>query len=98
MGCEFLYSSCGGASAPHLALDAAQVQQVEVAGQEGLEGGEGLQRRDAASFGQHGQRQHLVVQDGVGYVTEYRREAACRTVHHLKRESHGLNPRWLRRQ
>lgn len=67
----------------HLALDAAQVQQVEVAGQDGLERGEGLQRRDASSFGQDGQRQDLVVQERVGHVTEYRREAICRTVHHL---------------
>lgn len=67
----------------YLALDAAQVQQVEVAGKDGLEGGEGLQRRDAASFWQDGQRQDLVVQDGVGHVTEYRREASCCTVHHL---------------
>lgn len=67
----------------HLALDAAQVQQVEVAGQDGLERGEGLQRRDAAAFGQDGQRQRLVVQEGVGHVTQYRREAVCCTVHHL---------------
>ncbi len=67
----------------HLALDAAQVEQVEVAGQDGLERGEGLQRRDAASFGQDGQRQDLVVQEGVGHVTEYRREAVCCAVHHL---------------
>lgn len=68
----------------HLALDAAQVQQMEVAGEDGLERGEGLQRRDAASFGQDGQRQDLVVQEGAGHVTEDRREAGRRTVHHLE--------------
>lgn len=51
----FLFSS------RHLTLDAAQVQQVEVTGQDGLERGEGLQGRDAASFWQDGQRQDLVV-------------------------------------
>lgn len=68
----------------YLALDAAQVQQVEVTGEEGLEGGEGLQRRDAASFRQDGQRQDLMVQDSVGHVTEYRWEACCCTVRHLE--------------
>lgn len=68
---------------PHLALDAAQVHQAEVAGQDGLERGEGLQRRDAASLRQDGQRQDLVVQEGVGHVAEYRWEAICRAVRHL---------------
>lgn len=68
----------------YLALDAAEVQQVEVAGQDGLEGCEGLQGRDAAPFGQDGQRQDLVVQQGVGHVTEYGGEAGCCSVHHLE--------------
>lgn len=59
----------------YLALDAAQVDQAEVAGQGGPEGGEGLQQRDASSLGQHGQRQHLVVQEGARHVTDHRREA-----------------------
>lgn len=76
----------------HLALDAAQVEQVEVAGQDGLERGEGLQGRDAASFGQDGQRQDLVVQEGVGHVTEYRREAICCAVHHLQEGGDRVKP------
>lgn len=48
---------------------------MEVAGQDGLERGEGLQRRDAASFGDYGQRQDLVVQEGAGHVTENGGEA-----------------------
>lgn len=69
--------------ARHLALDAAQVHQVEVAGQDGLEGGEGLQRRDATSLGQDRQRQDLMIEEGIGHVTENRWEAICCTVHHL---------------
>ncbi|TNN87817.1 hypothetical protein EYF80_001781 [Liparis tanakae] len=72
----------------HLALDAAQVEQVEVAGQVGLERGEGLQGRDAASLWQDGQRQDLVVQEGVGHVTEDGREAGRCTVHHLEEGRH----------
>lgn len=68
----------------HLVLDAAQVYQAEVARKDGLEGGKGLQRRDAAPFWQDGQRQDFVVQDGVCHVTQYRREASCCTVHHLE--------------
>lgn len=70
----------------YLALDAAQVDQAEVAGQGGPEGGEGLQQRDASSLGQHGQRQHLVVQEGAGHVTEHRREAVGAAVSHLREE------------
>lgn len=59
----------------HLALDAAQVDQAKVAGQNGLERGEGLQRRDAASFGNYRQCQDVVVQEGAGHVTENGGEA-----------------------
>lgn len=59
----------------HLALDAAQVDHAKVAGQNGLERGEGLQRRDAASFGNYGQCQDVVVQEGAGHVTENGGEA-----------------------
>lgn len=48
----------------YLVLDAAQVDHVEVAGQGPCEGGEGVQGRDATLLGQHGQRQHLVVEGG----------------------------------
>lgn len=54
----------------YLVLDAAQVDHVEVAGQSPREGGEGVQGRDATLLGQHGQRQHLVVEDGRGHVTK----------------------------
>lgn len=65
---------------------------MDVAGQDGLERGKGLQRRDAASFVQDGQRQDLVVQEGVGHVTEYGREASCCTVHHLEEGRDRLKP------
>lgn len=68
----------------HLSLDAAQVQQVEVAWKDGLERGEGLQSRYAASFWQHRQRQDVMVQESVSHVTEYRWEASGCTVHHLE--------------
>lgn len=68
----------------YLALDAAQVDQAEVAGQGGPERGEGLQQRDASPLGQHGQRQHLVVQEGAGHVTDHRREAVGGAVGHLR--------------
>lgn len=67
----------------YLGLDAAQVHKVEVTGQSGLQRSKGLQRWDASPFGQDGQCQYLVVQDGVGHVTEYRGEASCPNVHHL---------------
>ena len=92
--CEPKVSVLGVFLSGHLALDAAQVQQVEVAGQDGLERGEGLQRRDAASFGQDGQHQDLVVQEGVCHVTEYRREASCCTVHHLQGHRDRFVPQW----
>lgn len=57
---------------------------MEVAGKDGLKRCEGLQGRNAASFGQDRQRQDLVVQEGAGHVTEYRWEAGCCTVHHLE--------------
>lgn len=67
----------------HLALDAAQVDHAKVAGQDGLERGEGLQRRDAASFRNYRQRQDVVVQEGAGHVTENGGEAGRCAVHHL---------------
>lgn len=67
----------------HLALDAAQVDHAKVAGQDGLERGKGLQRRDAASFGNYRQCQDVVVQEGAGHVTENGGEAGRRAVHHL---------------
>lgn len=67
----------------HLALDAAQVDHAEVAGQDGLERGKGLQRRDAPSLGDHWQRQDLVVQEGAGHVTENGGEAGRCGVNHL---------------
>lgn len=67
----------------YLALDAAQVHQVEVAREDGLERGEGLQRRNATFFGQNGQSQDVVVEERAGHVTGYRWEASCCAVHHL---------------
>lgn len=67
----------------HLALDAAQVDQEKVTGQDGLERGKGLQRRDAPSFGDYWQRQDLVVQEGAGHVTENGGEAGRCGVHYL---------------
>lgn len=67
----------------HLALDAAQVDHAEVAGQDGLERGKGLQRRDAPSLGDYWQRQDLVVQEGAGHVTENGGEAGRCGVNHL---------------
>lgn len=67
----------------HLGLDAAQVDHAKVAGQDGLERGEGLQRRDAASFGNYRQCQDVVVQEGAGHVTENGGEAGRCAVHHL---------------
>lgn len=66
-----------------LVLDAAQVHKVEVTRESGLKRSKGLQGRDAPSFGQDGQCQNLVVQDGIGHVTEYRGEASCPNIHHL---------------
>ena len=54
----------------YLVLDAAQVEHVEVTGQGPRKGGKGVQGRDATLLGQHGQRQHLVVEDGRGHVTK----------------------------
>lgn len=67
----------------HLALDAAQVDHVKVAGQDGLERGKGLQRRNAPSFGDYWQCQDLMVQEGAGHVTENGGEAGRCGVHHL---------------
>lgn len=76
-------------ASPHLVLDAAQVQQVEVAGKPGHERGEGLQRRDAASFGHDGKRQHLVVEDSTGHVAEYGGEARRGAVRPLQERRDG---------
>lgn len=65
------------------ALDAPEVQQVEVAGQGASQWSEGTNGRHAVFPGQHGQCQHLMVQDGGGHVTEQRREADSSAVHRL---------------
>lgn len=59
----------------HLGLDTAQVDHAKIAGQNGFERGEGLQRRDATSFGNYRQCQDVVVQEGAGHVTENGGEA-----------------------
>lgn len=65
------------------ALDAPEVQQVEVAGQSASQWGEGSHGWHAMFPGQHGQCQHLMVEDGGGHVTEQRREADRSAVHRL---------------
>ena len=65
------FCECRSLCARHLTLDATQVHQVEVAGQDGLQRRKSLQGGDATSFGQHGERQDLMVQVGAGHVTEY---------------------------
>lgn len=52
-----------------LVLDAAQGHQVHVTGECSLQRGKGLQRGDASAFGQNGQWQNFMVQDGIGHVT-----------------------------
>jgi len=66
------------------ALDAPEVQQVEVAGQGASQWSEGTNGRHAVFPGQHGQCQHLMVQDGGGHVTEQRWEADWSAVHRLE--------------
>lgn len=66
------------------ALDAPEVQQVEVAGQGASQWSEGTHGWHAMFPGQHRQCQHLVVQDGGGHVTQQRREADWSTVHRLE--------------
>lgn len=56
---------------------------MEVAGQDGTERGERLQRGDAASLRQNGQSQDVVVEERAGHVTGYGWEASCGAVHHL---------------
>lgn len=67
----------------HLALNAAQVDYVKIAGQDRPERGIGLQRRNASSFWDYWQRQDLMVQEGAGHVTENGGEVGRCGVHHL---------------
>lgn len=66
-----------------LVLNAAQVEQVEVAWHGAREGAEGLQGWHAALLRQHRQGQDFVVQEHGGHVTEQRREADWLAVVHL---------------
>ena len=56
---------------------------MEVAGQRLPQRAEGLQLRHAALLGQHGQRQHLVVQERARQVAQQGREGRRAAVRHL---------------
>lgn len=66
------------------ALDAPEVQQVEVTRQRASQWGKGAHGGHAVFSGQHGQHQHIMVKDGRGHVTEQRWETDCSAVRHLE--------------